>query len=360
MALTESLKKMELDNPSLALANLDDSSKYRVMERVNKLDITDTNSILEYGVESSKRLREYTHSLLETTRVKDNPEVEGLMLSLVGELEQVDASTLSAKKQGLIARLFKKDEVKQLLTKYETVDGVLRGISDKLGKAKFELMKDIEQCTRFGNSTISYIKELDEDILVIKLKIEELKQQIQEMELKVDTTDQLEVYELEDLKAVYNRLDKRAYDLSLVRSASVLLLPQLKLIRDGNEVLVDKITTSINTAIPMWESQIALAIQTSRQKNAQLVQKAVADTTNNLIRNNSKMLMEGSIEIAKEMERGVIDVEALKQSTENLIKTINEVRNVQIQGIAQRKQANGELAKLQNQLNTSFLQLTDK
>lgn len=357
MALAKVLDKMELENPYIALAKLDNDSRVRIMEKVNSLDVKDSNSILEYGVDSSKKLREFTHAILESTKVRDNPEVEGLMLSLVGELNQVNTNDLTNKKKGILNRLFKQDEVKQFITKYETVEGVVKGIAHKLDEAKLELKKDIEHCNRFGNSTLEYIKALDEDILVAKIKLEELKSEVEKKELTVDLTDQMSVYELEELKSVYNRLDKRVYDLTLVRAASVLTLPQIKLIRDGNEILVDKLTTSITTAIPMWEQQVSIAIQVSRQKNAQLVQKAVTDTTNKLITQNSELIMAGTIEIAKEMERGVIDVTALKTSTENLIKTISEVRGIQKKGIEDRQTATLELGALQNQLNSSVLKI---
>ena len=359
MALNNALTNYELENPVEVLNSFDEELKSRVLSRVDSLNVHDSNAIIDYGVESSNKLRKYTHSILESTKVRDNPEVENLMLTLVGELNQVDASSLSERKVGFLGKLFKRDEVKTLLTKYESVNGVLTEVASKLDKAKFELRKDVEQCSRFAASTLEYIKDLDEDILVLKLKLFELEKQINDKELKIDINDQLQVYELDELKASYNRLEKRAYDLTLIRAASVTMLPQLKMIRDGNEVLIDKITTSITTAIPIWESQITLALQINRQKNAQLINKAVADKTNELIKMNSKLLKEGSIAIAKDMERGVIDIESIRTSAKSIVETINEVRSIQAKGIEERRKGIEEMRQVQNQINTSFLRLEE-
>lgn len=354
------LKKEEIENITIALDRLDPSVKEQIMARVNALDVTDSNAVGDYGIESSKRLSEYTHSILQSTKLKDAPEVENLMLELVGELSKVDTENLREKKQGLLSRLFRKEDVKSLITRYESVDGVIQGIADKLEKAQFELKKDIKHCDNFGNNVVQHVKDLDEDIVVLRVKLEEIRKSIHDAELQLDPSDQVAVYELDELKAIEERIDKRCYDLMLVRQSSILLLPQIRMIKKGNEMLVDKIKTSITTAIPMWEAQISLALQIDRQKTASSVQKAVTDITNDLIKKNSELLKDGTVQLAKESERGVIDPETLKVSTDNLIKTLMEVKTIQQQGAEKRKQITQEMAKMQIDLNNSYLQIENK
>ena len=360
MGLSEIMKKEEINSPLAVLNSLEPEKRNSILAKVNGLNEKDANTILEYGIESSKKLSNYTHTILESTKLKDSPEVNELMTSLMTEIGKVDTDSLTIKKKGLFSRLFKTDDIKNLLAKYESVSEVLKGVTGQLEKAQYELKKDVTACNQFGNNILEYIKDLDEDILILKLKYEELEKKIKEKEVSVDTSDQLAVYQLEEDKAIIQRIDKRCADLMLVRSASILMLPQLKMVRDGNEILIDKIKTSITTAIPMWEMQISLAIQISKKKNAVAIQKAVTDTTNQLIEKNSTLLNQGSVAIAKEMERQVIDVETLKKSTESLIKTISDIKAIQKEGQEKRKKINTELYELQTKLNSTYLALEEK
>ena len=188
-----------------------------------------------------------------------------------------------------------------------------------------------------------------------RMRVDEERKKLAEEQVEIDKTDMLAVHSFNARQNEVDRLDRKVHDLSLMREIAIQNIPQIMLIRDGDGVLIEKIQSSINSAIPLWESQMVIAIQLLRQKGALAIQRGVANTTNNLIAKNSELLKSGSLEVAKELERGIVDVEVLKKNSENLIKTLEGIRNIRAEGYQNRLKATQELGQIQSRLNEQLL-----
>ncbi len=346
------LTKHEMD--SLSLDRLDPERKQAIINIKNSIALNQEDT-LDYASSASKNLTEFSSDLLKTMKVKDVPEVEGLVSDLLAGLEKVDAGTLMETKPSFFKRLFKTDELKQFITRYEDVASVIDGVKGKLEESNFQLKKDIETCNRYLDQNLTYINELDNYIMAGKIKVEEERKVIEEEKKMIDSSDMLAVHSLNAHQGEVDRLDRKVHDLLLMREIAVQNIPQIMLIRDGDGVLIEKIQSSINSAIPLWESQMVIAIQLMRQKGALAIQKGVVNTTNNLIAKNSELLKSGSIEVAKELERGIVDVEVLKKNSENLIKTLESIRAIRIEGHENRIKATKELGAIQMRLNEQLM-----
>ena len=346
------LTKKNMDN--LTLDNVDEARKGQILAIKDSI-VFSYDSTIDYAGAASKNLTEFSSDLLKTVKVKDTPEVEGLINELLTGLEKVDAATLQTKKQTLFQKLFKVDEVKQFITRYEDVEGVIDTVKDKLEVANFQLKKDIEVCNRYMEQNMKYINELDNYIMAGKLRADEEQQAIDTEKSKMDQADQLAVYTMNARQGELDRFNRKIHDLMLMRAIAIQNIPQILLIADGDSVLIEKIESSINSAIPLWESQMVIAIQLMRQKGALALQESVAKTTNNLIEKNGEMLKAGSIEVAKALETGIVDVEVLKKNSENLIQTLQAIKTIREDGRQARLKAAQELGMLQSKLNEQLL-----
>lgn len=342
------------ENMDLDLANLDKDKREKVLALKGNLELSH-EGILNYGGEVSKRLTDFSTELLKTMKLKDTPEVEGMITELMGGIETVDVDTLLTKKPSFFKRLFKVDELKTFMRKYEDVSSIIGEVSKKLTGAQYQLKKDINLCDMYLQNNIDYINDLDLYIMAGKLRVNEEIALIKGLKSTMDMNDMLEVQKIAIKEDEINRLDRKLHDMGLMRAIAIQNIPQIRLIRDGDAVLIEKIQSSITSAIPLWESQMVIAIQILRQQGALKIQKSVTDTTNKLIAKNSEMLKETSVGVAKELERGIVDVEVLKKSSENLIQTLKSIREVRAEGLKAREKATMELGALQLKLNETLL-----
>ena len=349
---TTFLTKRDMD--SLSLDRLDESRRNEIIAIKNNIALSYEDT-LDFASSASKNLTEFSSDLLKTMKVKDTPEVEGLITELLSGLEKVDANTLIETKPSFLKRLFKTDELKQFIVRYEDVAGVIDGVKAKLESSTFQLKKDIEVCNRYLEQNLAYINELDNYIMAGRIKVDEERKFLEVEKLQIDKNDMLAVHDFNARQNEVDRLDRKLHDLLLMREIAVQNIPQIMLIRDGDGVLIEKIQSSINSAIPLWESQMVIAIQLLRQKGALAIQKGVANTTNNLIAKNSELLKSGSLEVAKELERGIVDVEVLKKNSENLIKTLEGIRSIRAEGYQNRLKATQELGQIQSRLNEQLM-----
>lgn len=346
------LTKRELENSDLS--KMDKARRAEILSIKDSITL-DYENTLDFASSASKNLTAFSSDLLKTMKVKDTPEVEGLITELLAGLEKVDASSLMETKPSFFKKLFRTDELKQFIVRYEDVSSVIEGVKGKLEQSNFQLKKDIEVCNKYLEQNLEYINSLDNFIMAGKLKVEEERKILEQESAELDKTDMLAVHNFNAHQNEVDRLDRKLHDLLLMRSIAVQNVPQIMLIRDGDGVLIEKIQTSINSAIPLWESQMVIAIQLLRQKGALAIQKSVTNTTNNLIAKNSELLKVGSVEVAKELERGVVDVNVLKKNSENLIQTLQSIKTIQEEGRANREKATQELASLQLQLNEQLM-----
>lgn len=346
------LTKAEFDN--LSLDNVDEGRRAQIMNIKNSI-VLSYEDTLDYAGSASKNLTEFSSDLLKTMKIKDTPEVEGLITELMAGLESVDISTLTENKPNFLKKLFKIDELKQFIVRYEDVESVIGKVKSKLESANYQLKKDIEICNRYLDQNLNYINELDNFIMAGKLKSKEEQEALDGEKAVVDSSDLLSVQLLNSRQNEIDRFERKLHNLLLVREIAVQNIPQIMLIRDGDGVLVEKIDTSINSAIPLWESQMVIAIQLLRQKGALAIQKAVTNTTNNLIEKNGELLKSGSIEVAKELETGIVNVETLKKNSQNLIDTLAAIKQIREKGKEDRLKATQELGMLQSKLNEQLL-----
>ena len=346
------LSKQDMD--SVNLSNLSEERKKDILAIKDSISLNYEDT-LDYASSASKNLTEFSSDLLRTMKIKDTPEVEGLLSELMAGLEKVDTTTLVESKPTLFKRLFRVDDVKSFIMRYEDVESVVDTVKGKLDQASYQLKKDIEVCNRYLEQNLAYINELDNYIMAGRLRIQEEQKEIDELRKDLDETDLLAVHSLNARQNEVDRLERKIHNLLLMREIAVQNIPQIMLIRDGDGVLIEKIDSSINSAIPLWESQMVIAIQLMRQKGALAIQRNVTNTTNNLISKNSELLKSGSIEVAKELETGIVDVEVLKKNSENLIQTLEAIRKVREDGKQARVQATKDLAALQVKLNNTLL-----
>jgi len=346
------LTKREFD--TLCLDNLDESRRSQIMNIKNSIALTYEDT-LDFAGSASKNLTEFSSDLLKTMKIKDTPEVEDLITELMAGLEKVDVNTLTESKPNFFKKLFKIDELKQFIVRYEDVEGVIGQVKGKLESANYQLKKDIEVCNRYLEQNLNYINELDNFIMAGKIKAKEEQDALNEEKTKADETDLLAVQMLNSRQNEIDRFERKLHNLLLVREIAVQNIPQIMLIRDGDGVLIEKIDTSINSAIPLWESQMVIAIQLMRQKGALAIQRAVTNTTNNLIEKNGELLKSGSIEVAKELETGIVNVETLKKNSQNLIDTLAAIKQIREKGKEDRLKATQELGLLQSKLNEQLL-----
>lgn len=339
---------------SLSLEGVEESRRNEIISIKNSISLNYEDT-LDFASDASKNLTEFSSDLLKTMKVKDTPEVEGLITELLAGLEKVDANTLLETKPSFFKRLFKTDELKQFIVRYDDVASVIDGVKAKLEQSNFQLKKDIEVCNRYLEQNLNYINELDNYIMAGRLRVDEERKVLAEEQQTIDKNDMLAVHDFNARQNEVDRLDRKVHDLSLMREIAVQNIPQIMLIRDGDGVLIEKIQSSINSAIPLWESQMVIAIQLLRQKGALAIQRGVANTTNNLIAKNSELLKSGSLEVAKELERGIVDVEVLKKNSENLIKTLEGIRTIRAEGHQNRLKATQELGQIQSRLNEQLM-----
>lgn len=338
----------------LSLENMDEARKNEIMSIKNSI-VLSYDTTLDFASSASRNLTEFSSDLLKSMKIKDTPEVEGLINELMTGLEKVDVTTLTETKPSFFKKLFKVDELKQFIVRYEDVEGVIGVVKEKLESANFQLKKDIEVCNRYLEQNLAYINELDNYIMAGGLKLRDEQTALNADKATIDQSDMLAVHNLNARQNEIDRFERKLHNLMLMRSIAVQNIPQIMLIKDGDGVLIEKIESSINSAIPLWESQMVIAIQLMRQKGALAIQRSVTNTTNNLIAKNGELLKAGSIEVAKELEAGIVDVEVLKKNSENLIATLNAIKSIREDGKQARLQATKELGMLQMKLNEQML-----
>ncbi|SFA74947.1 Uncharacterized conserved protein YaaN involved in tellurite resistance [Lentibacillus halodurans] len=351
----------QTDKPDKLIDQLPEESRKKALQLAKQIDANNYQSITQYGTEAQSKLLDFSHSMLEHVQKNDTGEIDSVLENLMKKLEQVDPDELKPEKRGVMSRLFGKisNSVNEILSRYQKTGAQIDRISVKLDNYKSVLTKDNELLQQVFDKNKEYFDALNIYIAAGEVKREELETElIPELKRKAETSDnQMDVQEVNDVMQFAERLDKRVHDLKLSRQITTQSAPQIRLIQNTNQALVEKIQSSILTAIPLWKNQIAIALTLVRQRHAMEAQKQVSETTNDLILKNSEMLQTNSIETAKENERGLVDIETLKQTQENLLNTIEETMQIQTEGREKRHQAEKELIGMEDELKTKLLEL---
>ena len=321
-----------------------------------KIDVTDPNIVLNYGVGAQQKVANFSDNALSSVQTKDLGEVGDMISDLVGELREFDAE----EKSGFFG-LFKSKggKISQFRAKYEKADVNIEKITAALESHQVRLMKDVAILDQLYAVNLTNFKELSMYILAGKKRLEEVRsgELVQLTEKAKRSNLPEDVQAAKDLNDKLERFEKKISDLELTRAISIQMAPQIRLIQNNNSIMSEKIQTTIVNTIPLWKSQMVIALGLTHSQQALKAQQQVTDITNELLKKNAEMLKVSTIETAKAAERGIVDIETLRQTNETLISTLDEVVQIQNEGRAKRKEAEAELGRIENQLKQKLLEM---
>jgi uncharacterized protein YaaN involved in tellurite resistance len=342
----------------LDISQLSEAEQKMVHDFSKKIDVTDTNAILTYGAASQKNIADFSGSTLDNVRTKDMGEVGDMLSGLVVQLRGFNYG--ETEKKGFFG-LKKKVEIQiaTIKAEYDKAAVNVDKIAEMLEKHQYTLLKDAAMLDKMYEMNQSYFKELTMYILAGKERLQECNDTVvPELKKKAaDSGKPEDAQAANDYINMLNRFEKKLYDLELTRTISIQMAPQIRLIQNNDSLMVEKIQTSIVNTIPLWKSQMVLALSMHHSQQAMEAQREVTNMTNELLRKNADMLKMGTIEVAKESERGVADIETLAETNQKLIETLEEVRTIQIEGSAKRKAAELELGRIEGELKQKLLDL---
>lgn len=334
-------------------------NREKAYQLAQQIDPKNHQAIITYGTQAQSKLMTFSNSMIEHVKKEDIGEVGEILSDLMKKFNEVNPDELKPEKRSMFSKMFGKisNSLQEVLSKYQKTGAQIDRISVKLERSKNTLMSDVVFLEKLYEHNKEYFHALNVYIAAGELKLDELNQStIPKLKQKAETTqDQMAFQEVNDMMQFADRLDKRIYDLKLSREITVQSAPQIRLIQNTNQALIEKIQSSIMTAIPLWKNQVAIALTLIRQRNAVEAQKQVSKTTNELLLKNAEMLKTNTIETAKENERGLVDIDTLKKTQENLIQTLEETIRIQQEGRVKRRQAEHELAQMEDELKQKLL-----
>ena len=331
-----------------------------VNDFAEKIDITNSQMVLQYGAASQKKLSDFSETALSRVKTKDMGETGELITNLISELQGFDATTEQPK--GIFG-FFKKtsNSIEQLKTRYDSADKNVERIKAQLEDHQVTLMKDITMLDKMYELNLVYFKELTMYILAGKKKLAEVRaNDLKAAQEKAQRTQLPEdAQAARDLADQCERFEKKLYDLELTRNVSIQMGPQIRLIQSNDTMMAEKIQTTIVNTIPLWKNQMVLALGIAHSQQAMQAERAVTDATNELLKKNAATLKQGTIEIAKESERGIVDIETLQQTNKQLIETLDELNKIRADGKAKRANAEQELGRIEGELRQKMLEINN-
>ena len=331
-----------------------------VNDFAEKIDITNSQMVLQYGAASQKKLSDFSETALSRVKTKDMGETGELITNLISELQGFDAATEQPK--GIFG-FFKKtsNSIEQLKTRYDSADKNVERIKAQLEDHQVTLMKDITMLDKMYELNLVYFKELTMYILAGKKKLADVR--AKELQQTMDKAKASGLPEdaqaARDLADLCDRFEKKLYDLELTRNVSIQMGPQIRLIQSNDTMMAEKIQTTIVNTIPLWKNQMVLALGIAHSQQAMQAERAVTDATNELLKKNAATLKQGTIEIAKESERGIVDIETLQQTNKQLIETLDELNKIRADGKAKRANAEQELGRIEGELRQKMLEINN-
>ena len=329
-----------------------------VQDFAEKIDLTNSQMILQYGAASQKKLSDFSDSALSRVRTKDMGETGELITQLIGELKGFDATAENQK--GFLGFFKKKsNELEALKVKYDKADVNVERIKAQLEDHQVTLMKDIAMLDKMYQLNLVYFKELSMYILAGRKKLQQVRENdLAAAEAKAKASGLPEdAQAARDLADQCDRFEKKLYDLELTRNISIQMGPQIRLIQSNDTMMAEKIQTTIVNTIPLWKNQMVLALGMAHSQQAMQAERAVTDMTNDLLKKNAEALKMGTIETAKESQRGVVDIETLQQTNKSLIETLDELNKIQSEGRAKRAAAEQELNRIEDELKAKMMEI---
>ncbi len=331
-----------------------------VEEFSSKIDISNSQAILTYGVGSQKKIAEFSENALERVKTKDLGEIGDMLAGVVGEIRSLE---IDEEDKGFFG-FFKKsgNKLANMKAKYDKVEVNVNNISKALEDHQVTLMKDVLMLDKMYELNMNYYKELSMYIMAGKKRLERANNvELPELIKKADESGLPEdTQKAKDFSQMINRFEKKIHDLELTKTVSLQMAPQIRLIQNNDSMMSDKIQSTIVNTIPLWKNQMVIAIGLKHSTDAAKAQKAVSDMTNELLKKNAESLKAATIETAKESERGIIDIETLKSTNKTLISTFDEVIKIQDEGRKKRKEAEAELRNIENEMRSKLLEISNR
>ena len=340
------------------LSALSEAEQKAVVDFADKIDLTNSGMVLQYGAAAQKNIADFSATTLNSVRTKDMGELGNMVTSLVAELKGFSPN--EEQQKGLFG-VFKKagTNLQTMRVKYDKAEANVDKIATQLEGHQVVLMKDIALLDQMYDKNLEYFKQLTMYILAGETKLaEERNTTLRDMYAKAERSGLPEdAQAANDYAALCDRFEKKLYDLKLTRQVSIQMGPQIRMIQNNDTLMTEKIQTSLVNTIPLWKSQMVLALGITHSQQAMEAQKAVTDMTNELLKKNADMLKVATVETAKESERGIVDIETLQHTNQQLISTLDEVMQIQTEGRAKRQEAEVELRRIEGELRQKLLEV---
>ena len=349
-------EEQKKEEPALDDSILTEEERRTVDAFAKQIDLTNSTLVLQYGAGTQKKMADFSESALENVRSKDLGEVGELLTGVVKELKNFDEE----EEKGFFG-IFKKasNKIENMKAKYAKAEANVNEIVKVLEKHQVQLMKDTALLDKMYDLNLTYFKELSMYILAGKKKLQVVRNgELSSLTAKAQATGLPEdAQAAKDLDSMCNRFEKKIHDLELTRMISIQTAPQIRLVQNNDTLMVEKIQSTIVNTIPLWKSQMVLALGVEHSTQAAAAQREVTDMTNQLLRKNAEKLKMATVETARESERGIVDMDTLRATNESLISTLDEVMNIQKEGRQKRAEAEAELQNMENELKAKLLQI---
>lgn len=347
---------------SLNYDNLTEEEK-QLIEKINEnVNIEDSTAVLQYGVEAQTKISQFSDNVLEDVKNKSTGEIGDLLTDLVAEIKTFDTDV--NQNNNKILKIFRntKKQIAKLIARYNTIENNVDKIEKNLENHRIQMLKDIIIYDEMYEKNLEYFKDISLYIIAGDKKIEELKNvKLKELEEKANQTkEQIDAQKVSDMKSMIDRFEKKIHDLKITRIISIQMAPQIRLLQNNESELVEKIQSSLINTIPLWKNQIVLALGITNSKQALDAQKSLSDATNELLQKNSELLKQGSIDIAKESERAIIDMETLKTTNKNILETLDQVIQIHESSKKKRNEAEKELTTIEEELKQKLYEIQVK
>ena len=345
---------------SLNYDALTEEEKRAVDEFNQKINVEDTTQVLQYGAKAQSKISQFSDSVLDDVKTRSTGEVGDLLANLVAELKSFD-SDIANDNKSIFGKLFNnaKKQVDTFIAKYSKIETNVDSIEKRLEGHRLQMLKDITIFDTMYEKNLEYFKEISLYIIAGEKKLEELRNVVLPELIKKakDTGEQLDAQKVQDMENTINRFEKKIYDLKTTRIIAIQMAPQIRLLQSNESELVEKIQSSITNTIPLWKNQMVLALGINNAKQALGAQKAVTDLTNDMLKKNSETLKQGSIQIAEESERAIVDIETLQKTNRDIIETLDKVLEIHETGRAKRLEAEKELQSIEKELKEKMVEI---
>ncbi len=351
------VKVQQQTEPALEETELSEEEQRMVEQFTSQIDLNNSNIILQYGAGTQKKMADFSEKALQNVQTKDLGEIGELIIGVVSELKGFDANE---EEKGFFGRIRKSTQKLSILkSKYDKAEINVNKICKALEGHQVQLLKDAALLDKMYEQNKVYFKELSMYILAGKRKLEQVRST--ELPALLDKANKSGLPEdaqaAKDLDSLCTRFEKKIHDLELTRMISIQTAPQIRLVQNNDTIMVEKIQSTIVNTIPLWKSQMVLAMGVEHSSQAAKAQREVTDFTNELLKKNAQKLKAATIETARESERGIVDMETLRATNESLISTLDEVMRIQMEGKEKRREAEQEIQRLEGELKTKLLQL---